>query len=73
MNTGKSSVGVVALILMSLMIFAGQTRFVEARGVDDTLRANASAKTHGSGWECDRGFLAAGGICTAVILPQNVT
>ena len=66
-----SADGFVACALISLVVFAGATDSAKAQGVAGTIPANASAKTYGRGWECDRGFHKIDGACAVVALPEN--
>jgi hypothetical protein len=48
--------------------FAGAGSVQAASG---GLPANASAKSYGDGWTCDRGFRATGGACQPIEVPEN--
>ncbi len=63
--------GFVVCALISLTVFAGSIESAKAQGVEGTIPANASAKSYGKGWQCDRGFLKIDGACVVVTLPEN--
>jgi hypothetical protein len=71
MNATKRRRGAVAYVLMPLMVFAGSIELAKAQGGENTIPANAIAKTYGDGWECDRGYRETDGACAVVTLPEN--
>jgi hypothetical protein len=58
-----------ALIVLALLAIAPGAGF--AQSGSDGIPKNASAKSYGSGWTCDRGYRAINGGCAAVLVPAN--
>ena len=71
MSARKSCGGAVACILITLMVVTGPVGLASAQDVEGTSPANASKKTYGRGWDCDRGFRAVDGKCAAVKVPDD--
>jgi hypothetical protein len=71
MNTKRPKFGVVGYALVCLAIFAVPLEPALAQEVKGALPANATAKTYGIGWDCDRGFVKNGESCIAVTTPAN--
>ena len=71
MNTNRSKIVVFTYALVFLAVLVVPAQLALAQGTKGTLPENATAKTYGSGWECDRGYRQSSGSCIAVTLPAN--
>jgi membrane protease subunit HflC len=71
MNTRRPKFDVFAYALICLAAFAVPAELALAQEGKGALPSNATAKTYGSGWECDRGYRKNAGSCIAVTLPVN--
>lgn len=57
------------LAVSALVTFAGLSAY--GQNSDATLPANATSKTYGTGWDCDRGYREADGDCDSIRIPEN--
>ena len=57
--------------LILLVALATVPDIVFAQGASAGMPKNASAKSYGSGWECNRGYRRADRACAAIIVPSN--
>ena len=58
-------------LLMLLLAFGLWPGIAVAQGDAAETPLNSHVKRYGSGWECDRGYLQADGVCTLVEIPPN--
>jgi hypothetical protein len=56
-------------MLVALLAASSNSVFAQVRSGD--MPENASPNHYGSGWECDRGYREADGICNVVKVPAN--
>ena len=58
-----------ALILLALLAIVHSHVFAQSGSIE--VPENARVKEYGNGWECNQGYRAVDGACTAVKLPAN--
>jgi hypothetical protein len=58
-----------ALVFLAVLVSVPGVLIAKSRTVE--IPENARAKNYGSGWECNRGYRAAGKRCVAVKTPAN--
>jgi hypothetical protein len=71
MNSTRSKLGVFEYALLYLAVFALPAELALAQEAKGVIPANATAKTYGNGWECDRGYRKIDSACVVVTLPEN--
>ena len=71
MNTKRSKIIVFTYALVVFAVLAVPAQLTLAQETKGAFPENATAKTYGSGWECDRGYRKIAGSCIAVALPTN--
>ena len=71
MKSKRSKLGVFEYALVLLAVFSGPLELASAQDSKGAIPANSTAKSYGSGWECDKGFRMNGGSCIAVTSPKN--
>ncbi|MGV7235214.1 MAG: hypothetical protein ACQ9ET_03055 [Nitrosomonadaceae bacterium] len=65
----SQDISIQSLIL--LIIMTTFSTLVFAQGSDEDIPKNARVNTYGSGWECERGYQAAGGACVVIKVPSH--
>jgi len=58
------------LIFLSLWVTTTPS-LVFAKGASNDIPENASAKSYGDGWNCNKGYRKSKGVCAAIVVPAN--
>ena len=65
----RRAISIHSLIFLALLAATPSVVFAQSSSVG--IPENASAKSYGSGWQCDRGYREADGVCGAIEVPAH--
>ena len=65
----KTKLSVYSLLVFSLL--AASPGYVYAKNDDVKLPENATARSYGTGWNCDKGYREKNNGCAAILIPEN--